>query len=101
MNTARRLGSSEMSSSCEVETRLLRWSGSCEAISSESIDLDLDRSLGRVRWVRDEMRARAVEMRSISGDNLVAGADASCLLEERRVSCGPAAAARLRSVSTQ
>ena len=76
-----------MCSSCEVETRLLRWSGSCEAISSESIDLDLDRSLGRVvRLVRDEMRARAVEMRSISGDNLVAGADASCLLEERRVS---------------
>lgn len=33
-----------------------------------------------MRWVRDETRVRAVEMRSISGDNLVAGADASRLL---------------------
>jgi hypothetical protein len=71
VHTARRLGSSKTCSCCR----------------SIDLDLDLDRSLGRVRWVRDEMRAHAVEIPSTSGDSLPAGADASRLLGETRVSC--------------
>ena len=83
VDVAPRVGESEMCS-CEIEARSSRCFGSWEAISSDEIDefLDLDLSRGYMRGDRDEMRARAVEIRSISGDCLPAGADASRLLEE-------------------